>query len=109
VRDYDRNVYQALNLARDRALSLDRALEHALDRDGTTKALVDLHHALSDVTNHDLRDIDLAAISLEGLRWSTRTRWPPPWEDHIRRASAEVADGIFQVVGRGTIRTSTNT
>jgi hypothetical protein len=107
VRDYHQEVYQAINVARDRALTLDHPLERALDRDGMTKVLIDLHHALSDVTDHDLRDIDLAAIPLAGLRWSTRTRWPPHWEDQIRRASVEVVDGIFHVVGRGTIHTST--
>lgn len=107
VRDYQRDVYRALSLARDRALTLDCSFARALDRDATTKVLIGLHHALSDVTDHDLRDIDLAAVSLEGLRWSTRTRWPPHWEDQIRRASAEVADGTFQVVGRGTRQIST--
>ncbi|MBV8992743.1 MAG: hypothetical protein JO287_03350 [Pseudonocardiales bacterium] len=109
VRVRDREVYRALTVARDRALALDRALDHALDRNGTTKALVDLHHALSDVTDHDLRGIDLAGIALEGLRWSTQTRWPAELEDQIRLDSAEVAAGVFQVVGRGPVYASTQT
>jgi hypothetical protein len=57
---------------------------------------------LSDVTDVDLRCIDLAGIFLPGLRWSVGTRWPPQWEDQIRRDSVQVADGIFQVVKGST-------
>lgn len=107
VRDRDRDMYRVLSLACDRALALDRALERAFDLDQTTKALINLHRALSDVTNHDLRDINLAGIFLGGLRWSTQTRWPPQVEDQIRRDSVEVADSTFQVIARGPIHTLT--
>jgi hypothetical protein len=102
VRDRDRELYRALTLAHDRALSADHALDRALDRDGTTKALMELHNVLSDVTGLDLRRVDLAGIALRGLRWSVGTRWPPRWVDQIRRESVEVADGIFQIVNGGT-------
>jgi hypothetical protein len=98
ARDRDRDAYRALILARDRALALDRALERALDRDGTAKALMNLHHALSDVTKHDLRGIELAGNSLAGLRWSSKTQWPRQWEDQIRCDSIALADGTFQIV-----------
>jgi hypothetical protein len=107
VRDRDRELYRALTVAHDRALSLDHALDRALDRDGTTKALIDLHNVLSDVTDLDLRRIDLAGIVLQGLRWSVGTQWPPQWADQIRRDSVEVADGIFQIVNGGTEYAST--
>lgn len=107
VRDRDRDLYRALTRAQDRAVTLDRALDHALDRDGTTKALIDLHNVLSDVTDVDLRYIDLAGIDLQGLRWSTSTRWPPQWVDQIRRDSVEIADGIFQIINDGATYTST--
>lgn len=107
VRDRDRDMYRALVLACDRALALDRALERAFHRDETTKVLINLHRALSDVRNHDLRDIDLAGIFLGGLRWSTQTRWPPQLEEQIRRDSVEIADNTFQVIARDTIHTLT--
>jgi hypothetical protein len=100
IRDRDRDVYQAITRARDRALILDRAFERVLDCNDTITALISLHHALSDVTNHDLRGIDLAGISLEGLRWSAQTQWPSQWKDWIQRDSVEVTNGTFQVMGR---------
>lgn len=107
VRDRDRDMYRAVTLACDRALALDRALERAFDLDETIKALINLHRALSDVTNHDLRDVDPAGIFLVGLRWSTQTRWPPQLEEQIRRDSVEIADNTFQVIARDTIHTLT--
>lgn len=109
ARDRDREAYRALILARDRALTLDQALERALDRDGTTRALMNLHHALSDVTDHDLRGIELAGSSLAGLRWSPKTQWPRQWEDQIRRDSIALADGTFQIVNNATTYASGKT
>jgi hypothetical protein len=103
ARDRCLELYRGLTLARDRALNLDRAL----DRGGATNALIELHNVLSDVTDVDLRGIDLAEIFLPGLRWSVGTQWPPQWEDQIRRDSVKIADGIFQVVKRGTVYAST--
>lgn len=94
ARDRGRELCHALTLAHDRAVTLDQAL----DRDETTQALLDLHNVLSDVTDIDLRHVDLAGIVLRGLRWSVGTRWPPEWFNQIRRDSVQIADGIFQVV-----------
>lgn len=107
----DRNLTQANNYARldthDLAhyLVRVRALVRDLDRTQyfagklarAIQALVHFYHVLSDVTGVDLRNIDLAGIPLQGLRWSVRTRWPPDIEDQIWRDSVQIADGIFEV------------
>ena len=107
ARDRCRELCHALTVASNRALTLDHALDGALDRDGTTKALIDLHNVLSDVTGVDLRCVDLAGIFFEGLRWSACTQWPPRWEAQIRRDSVEVTKGIFQIISSGTTYTLT--
>jgi RNA polymerase sigma-70 factor (ECF subfamily) len=63
----------------------------------TLQALSHLHHLLSDVSGFDLRDTDLTGIALEGLRWSSATRWPPQLQHQIRRCSTPIADHLFVI------------
>jgi hypothetical protein len=75
----------------------------------TIQAIAHFHQVLSDVSGVDLHSIDLAAIPLQGLRWSAQTRWPAEIENQIWRDSVQVADGIFEINTGGTTDLLTNT
>lgn len=64
--------------------------------------------ALNDFTEADLRNADLAGLSLTGIRWSRATRWPPAWVEEIERLSVEIEPGIFEIRG-GTATADTST
>ncbi|MGH7485820.1 MAG: hypothetical protein ACREMY_09505, partial [bacterium] len=66
------------------------------------------HQVLNDVTSVDLRNIDLAGIPLQGLRWSAQTRWPQEMENQICRDSVQIANGIYEVDPSNTTDTLTN-
>jgi hypothetical protein len=118
----DRNLIKTTNYAhldpRDLAHSLDhvRSLVSDLDRiysfagelAQTIQAITHFHQVLSDVTAADLRKIDLTSIPLLGLRWSTRTRWPPESEEQIWHDSVQIADGIFEIGRSGTAHVPTS-
>jgi hypothetical protein len=84
-----------LDLVRDLALDLAR------DLDRTTRLVADFYHALNDFTGADLRSVDLAGISLDGLRWSTATQWPSQWGEQVRRDSVQIGDELFEVRAGG--------
>lgn len=84
------------------------ALAHDLDRDrevGRTPvvdrelitAIAALEKATTDVAGADLIDIGLTSIPLDGLRWSTTTRWPRAMADYVRRNSVEVEPGVYVI------------
>ncbi|WP_194817973.1 hypothetical protein [Nocardia sp. XZ_19_385] len=57
-----------------------------------------LEQQLNDFTGVDLRNVDLAGVPLEGLRWSIEsTRWPEDWVEQIKHDSIEVGDGIYEI------------
>jgi hypothetical protein len=56
-----------------------------------------LDQALDDFTGVDLRSVALDGVSLEGIQWSARTRWPAEWMGQVKAASREVEPGIFQI------------
>jgi hypothetical protein len=58
-----------------------------------------LTRARNDFTGLDLRTLDLADIRLEGVLWSTSTRWPPEREGQVRQDSVEIESGLFEVRG----------
>jgi hypothetical protein len=80
--DPDGGMGGSLAIAIDRGRDLDRALS-------------DLLYALNDFTGSDLRDVDLAAISLGGVVWSETTRWPPHAHRRVMRDSVPIGGGIF--------------
>ncbi len=67
----------------------------------------DLDRARSDFSQADLRDADLTGLSLEGVRWSRATVWPPEWAEWVEQASVEVEPGIFEIRG-GTAQADTS-
>lgn len=87
--------------ARARARALARAHDRAHAR-ALASALDELHRALNNFTGADLREADLAGVSLDGLRWSVTTQWPPGWAEQIKRDSVKVKPGIFEVRGSTT-------
>lgn len=60
-----------------------------------------LDHVTNDFVGADLERTSLHGASLEGIRWSTSTRWPADWLERIRAASVEVEPGIFQITSWG--------
>jgi len=104
-----------LDLARARALDLARALARDLARDlvhenldarsADPTSLLGLRDVLDQVADDfigaDLRSASLDGVSLEGIRWSTATRWPADWEERIRAGSFELEPGVFEIGGRG--------
>jgi hypothetical protein len=81
----------------DRIRDLARALASDLNR--TTRLVADFYRALNDFTGADLSNVDLAGITLDRLRWSTATKWPPQWDEQVRRNSVQIGNGIFEVRG----------
>jgi hypothetical protein len=41
--------------------------------------------------------VALDGVSLEGIQWSARTRWPAEWMGQVKAASRDVEPGIFQM------------
>jgi len=60
-----------------------------------------LDQVADDFIGADLRSASLDGVSLEGIRWSTATRWPADWEERIRAGSFELEPGVFEIGGRG--------
>ncbi|HUQ58962.1 hypothetical protein [Lentzea sp.] len=58
--------------------------------------------AVTSMVGVDLAAADLDGVPLDGVRWSTETRWPPHWQDWVRHNSLRVAEGVFQIRRRGT-------
>ncbi|MFG3525066.1 hypothetical protein ACGF5S_32745 [Nocardia nova] len=66
---------------------------------------------LNDFTDVDLRNVELAGIPLDGVRWSeATTQWPKEWREEIEQNSISLGDGLFEIhygttthTGRGTL------
>ncbi|MEV0027844.1 hypothetical protein [Nocardia sp. NPDC050793] len=57
-----------------------------------------LEQMLNDFIGADLRDVDLAGVPLNGVRWSAATtRWPEHWIEQIERDSVSIGDGVFEI------------
>jgi hypothetical protein len=77
------------------------AREHSRGADGPLDRAVrrarELEAARSDFTRGDLRTADLGRVSLPGVRWSRRTRWPEEWTRRIERRSVPIGSGVFEI------------
>jgi hypothetical protein len=100
AREFARDLDRAIAIARDLNRSLTRGLDRDLDRD--------LDRARHDFTVADLRQVDLAQVRLDGLRWSDRTRWPSDaWKERALRDSVEIEPGVYEFRG-GTAQVPTD-
>ncbi|WP_018505335.1 hypothetical protein [Parafrankia discariae] len=121
----DHAIILTFERARERADALEsasrgaRVLAHAIHSDlddilgaGSTSPgnlPRDLDLALSDFTEADLREVDLAGLPLTGIRWSpATTRWPPDWQTRIESRSEEIEPGVFEIRD-GTAHADTST
>ncbi|MEV6239649.1 hypothetical protein [Lentzea sp. NPDC051838] len=58
--------------------------------------------AVTSVAGADLTAADLAGLPLDGVRWSSDTRWPPAWEVWVRDNSVAVSADLFEIRGGET-------
>ncbi|MBF6289893.1 hypothetical protein [Nocardia cyriacigeorgica] len=79
----------------DRAADLGERIAECLA--AIADDLADFEHMLNDFLGADLSEVELEGIPLEGLRWSSATKWPGNWRDQIEKVSIQVADDIFEV------------
>lgn len=86
-----------------RAVAADRAAEDLREED-LLEAVEIMDRVVSDVVGADLRNDDLTGIPLEGVRWSSTTRWPPAWRDRVRHRSVRIGPDLWEV-DRGGIDT----
>ncbi|MFD6358182.1 hypothetical protein [Nocardia tengchongensis] len=57
-----------------------------------------LEQMLNDFIGADLREVDLAGVPLEGLRWSEQTtQWPDRWREQIKRDSVHIDDDVYEI------------
>jgi hypothetical protein len=68
-----------------RNLALARNRIHTLDR------------VRRDFVGADVHAASLDGIPLDGVRWSSTTRWPPAWEESIRRDSVKIGLDLFEI------------
>lgn len=100
VQEYRRALQKQLDdLARDLGLHLDAVADVGKDWPvGRVRAVLDgVADDFVDADVHLARLPDDA--DLVGVRWSPGTRWPPGWPERVRAMSAEIAPGVFAVVG----------
>ncbi|MFI9386369.1 hypothetical protein [Kutzneria sp. NPDC052558] len=86
------------NRIRDLANNLDDRQEFHLE---LTLGCNRLSDALTNMTNADLRQANLHGIRLDGLRWSSETRWPDQWVERIRIYSIEIEPDLYEIRPEG--------
>jgi hypothetical protein len=60
--------------------------------------LQSISELLNDYEAADLRSADLTqVVSLDGIRWTDKTRWPDGWAAKIDRRSVEVGPGVREI------------
>jgi hypothetical protein len=75
------------------------ATVNTADADDVQRAVQVLEAALSDAIDADLSTTDLDDVPLEGVLWSSGTRWPPHLADQVRETSEQIAPDRFRIVG----------
>lgn len=63
-----------------------------------SRAVARLHEAITDMTEADLADADLDGLPLDGVMWSSTTRWPPAWESEVARQSVRLTPNTHVVI-----------
>jgi hypothetical protein len=53
--------------------------------------------ALTNVVGDDLTSADLTGLPLDGVRWSSDTRWPHEWQEWVRDNSISVSADVFEI------------
>lgn len=94
--DYSQNLAAPLTRSGSDQHDITIALASDLSHDLTSAHEIFVQLG-SDFQGADLRDAELDSVPLTGIRWNTSTLWPTGWTDRIRRASEEVAPGVFLV------------
>ncbi|MCR6490842.1 hypothetical protein M8542_49485 [Amycolatopsis sp. OK19-0408] len=100
VRGLAERLRHELDEAQPRSRSFDLGVKSAqlnLFSQRVAQQAGSLLATLADVTGEDLSQADLTDIDLDGVRWSSRTRWPAGWEDRIRRTSVEIAPDLYEI------------
>lgn len=69
----------------------------------TRELLAALDSLTLDFTDADLRQTDLTGLDLEGVQWSSRTRWPADWEVLIAEHSEDIGHDLYEVRHRGML------
>lgn len=86
-----------LRMLYDDALMESRAeLTEAMNR--VASHLAYLEQMLNDFQGVDLREVELAGVNLDGLRWADATTlWPETWIEEIKRDSVHLGDGVYEI------------
>ncbi|MGA5564333.1 hypothetical protein ACPCUV_24655 [Streptomyces platensis] len=90
------NLYAQLGRVGERIRNTRRDV--ASNQRDVDKAFLLIREMVENFRYADLRSVDLIGIPLEGIRWNGETRWPHLWEERIRRASVEEADGTLVIL-----------
>ncbi len=53
--------------------------------------------ALTSMAGADLASADLNGLPLDGVRWSSATRWPESWQEWVRGNSVAVSADLFEI------------
>lgn len=88
----------------DLAASLADVLAHAhtLVSQDLNTALTQLEQALTDVTGADLTHANLNGVPLDGVLWSSNTRWPSHLQEQIRQSSVPIGPDLYRISSRST-------
>ncbi|WP_112269624.1 hypothetical protein [Lentzea terrae] len=92
LREIDRRAHGSALAQRVHSGLVDVAFAGAL-----LGPLSQLVSALTSVVGADLTSADLAGLSLDGVRWSSDTRWPEDWEAWVRDNSVPITDDVFEI------------
>ncbi|WP_132125615.1 hypothetical protein [Actinocrispum wychmicini] len=69
------------------------AMSHALKRlDSAQRNMID-----TDLRGIDLRDMDDRERLLDGVRWSTGTRWPPELQGWVDQHSEQIGLDLYEI------------
>jgi hypothetical protein len=99
----DRTCYRLRAINNDLAHSLADTLKRAdtLTSQDLRTALTQLKQALTDVTGADLTHANLNGVPLDGVLWSSDTRWPHHLREPISQNSLPIGPDLYRINPRG--------